>query len=182
MWTCIKLVWTSPMLFSMFAYRCLFPFMHGNHFASSIYVHSHFRHFRHYTECNKFSGKTLNINLLLWVGFLVVDLAVLSMKCRHGCWQNMSDSGTSIRHYKVTKQTKKKNKKTNFNRTFLHEQAQMILTYFRCTLGDMHFSIQHPKFNARQCVVWHTQPLMVAFSFHLSCARHWIGWIFFHHC
>lgn len=48
-------------------YRCLIsPIYAWQSLCSSIYVHSHFRYFSTlHSVCNKFSGETLNINLLL---------------------------------------------------------------------------------------------------------------------
>lgn len=99
MGTCIKLVLTSPMWFHCFSYRvCEF----SSHFfvCSRIYVRcilesfyscrfmsvvSHFRYFQPYTRCNKFSGETLNINLLLCPFFPFIWLWFVNI--RHGCWQ-----------------------------------------------------------------------------------------------
>lgn len=81
MGTCIKLVLTLSMLcYSIlslslsthahiyaYIYRCLISTIYvWQSLCSSIYVHSHFRYFSTlHSVCNKFSGETLNINLLL---------------------------------------------------------------------------------------------------------------------
>lgn len=122
MGTCIKLVLTLSMLcYSIlslsthahtYIYRCLISAIYvWQSLCSSIYVHSHFRYFSTlHSVCNKFSGETLNINLLL-CPFFALSLSlfltfpsfgfwfcvyVWFMKARHGCWQCMNDSETVV--------------------------------------------------------------------------------------
>lgn len=119
--TCIKLVSPLPMLYSVvrISFECvcvckyLCRFFHPIHvwqsFCSSIYVHSHFVLFSTlHSYCNKFSGETLNINLLFcWLRLFYYPVLSfiwlvnssgwgdsISNGSRHGCWQCMSDSIT----------------------------------------------------------------------------------------
>lgn len=63
----------------------------------------------------------------------------------------------------------------NVSNIFLYELANDLIYFRYAVIDDMHFSIQHPKFNARQCFVWHIQPL----TFRFFISRLPIGWISF---
>lgn len=131
------------------------------------------------TQCNKFPGATLNINLLLcWLPFhfshFVFSFFYFGSETRMLAahkWHTES-------HWEACALCNTKpGREKNVSNIFLYELANGLIYFRYAVIDDMHFSIQHPKFNARQCFVWHTQPL--TFRFFISRSRLPIGWISF---
>lgn len=128
-----SVVRTSPVYVSFLSFRSTY----GNHFARRFMSIHILRYFRPYTQCNKFPGETLNINLLLcWLRLFFLFLSFIwlvnstsSNSSRHGCWQCMNDSGT------IGERAGKK------WASHFCMNKQMVCYISECArAGDMHFS------------------------------------------
>lgn len=120
--------------------RCI---LESFYFCRFMSVVSHFRYFQPYTRCNKFSGETLNINLLL-CPFFSLHLALV---CEHQTrmlavpWMTCGTFWEKLIH-------KKPNIVRFFTRvhvvqanglTYINEQQELVRG--RTERCDMHFSI-----------------------------------------